>query len=218
MIDYKNKTKVIGFDLDQTLYPKSPEIDEAIQKYIYEKIAASKKCSLGEARALFADLYKDGAGMGGSKALATLEIPNGKEIVQEALERADIASFLVPNPETINLLKKLKEKYKNLDVITGSNGSITHRKLKKLDIGKEIFSHIITKDDASKSDGSAYKIWLSFYDLPPENFLYIGDRVMSDYEVPKNIGVKSILVNIKEKNDGVDCPQLSSLLELEKYL
>ena len=33
MIDFKKICRVIGFDLDQTLYPKSPEIDAAIQTW-----------------------------------------------------------------------------------------------------------------------------------------------------------------------------------------
>lgn len=218
MIDYKTKIKVIGFDLDQTLYPKSPEVDEAIQKYIYEKIAEHRKCSLGEAKKLFTALYKNGAGIGGSKTLDVLGVPNSKEIVQEALERADIASILVPNEETTVFLKKLKGKYKNLDILTGSNDSNTYKKLGKLNIDKEIFSHIITADNAKKSDGTSYKLWLSMYDLTPENFLYVGDRIRSDYEVPRQLGVTSILVNIAEKDSNVDCPQLSSLLELENYL
>jgi FMN phosphatase YigB (HAD superfamily) len=219
MIDYKTKIKVIGFDLDQTLYPKSPEIDAAIQKYIYEKISENKRCSIEEARKLFSDLYKGGAGLSGSKSLAALGIPDGKEIVQEALEKADIASILVPDENATAMLERLREKYKNLDIITGSNDSNTDRKLEKLLIDKKLFNHIITADSASKSDnGSAFKMWMSFYNLPAENFLYIGDRVSSDYEAPKQLGIKSILVNIKEKNEGVDCPQLSSLQELGNCL
>lgn len=218
MIDYRTQIKVIGFDLDQTLYPKSPEIDSAIQKYIFEVIVSHKKCSSGEAEKLFGNLYKDGTGISGSKTLAALGIQNGKEIVQEALEKADIASFLIPDSETISLLVKLKEKYRNLDILTGSNDSNAFKKLGGLHIDKKIFSHIITKDTAPKSDGSAYKLWLSMYDLPAEDFLYIGDRVSSDYEVPKELGIKSILVNIERKDDSVDCLQLKSILDIGSLL
>ncbi|MEK7614093.1 MAG: HAD family hydrolase [Patescibacteria group bacterium] len=218
MIDYKTKIKVIGFDLDQTLYPKSKDVDEAIQQYIYQKIAYHKNISITEAKKLFTDLYQGGRGLSGSKTLMALGITGGKEIVQEALERANIASFLVTNLETISLLEKLKEKYKNLDILTGSNDSNTFKKLESLGIDKKIFNHIITADNAAKSDGSAYKIWLSYYSFPPENFLYIGDRIMSDYEAPKKLGIKSILVNIEGKDVSVDCLQLKSILDIGPLL
>jgi len=217
MSNYKKQTKVIGFDLDQTLYEKSPEIDEAIQKYIYKKIANHKKCSLEKAEKLFKDLYKEGGGLSGRRTLLALGVPGAAEIVQEALERADIAKFLVPNKETVNLLRHLKKNFK-LDIITGSGKSTALSKLKKLGIPIEIFSHMITKDHSTKSDGVSYKLWLSFHpEFRAQDFLYIGDRP-SDYLVPKKLGIEAILVNIKNKDSKLKCLQLASLLEIKKYL
>jgi len=216
MMNYNNKIKVIGFDLDQTLYPKSPKIDEAIQIYIYQKIDQHKKCGLKKAEELFKGLYQEGRGLSGSKTLIKLGIPNAKDVVQEALENADIASFLKPNQKTINLLQKLKDRYHNLDLITGSNINIVLDKLAKLEIPKDIFLHIIA--NASKSDGQAYKIWLSYYKkFKAEEFIYIGDRV-SDHLVPKTIGIQTILINITKKDNTIDCPQLSSIEKLESFL
>jgi FMN phosphatase YigB (HAD superfamily) len=58
-----NNIKIIGFDLDQTLYPKSPEIDEAIQMYIYDQIAKKLKISSENAKEKFDNLYKKGNGL-----------------------------------------------------------------------------------------------------------------------------------------------------------
>jgi FMN phosphatase YigB (HAD superfamily) len=211
--------RVIGFDLDQTLYPKSPEVDEAIQKYIYEKIAEHRSCSLEEARNLFREQYQEGKGLSGSKSLEALGVPNAREIVQEALERADIASTLVADPRTLELLTYLKSKYKNIDIVTGSNSPITLKKLEKLNLSTALFNHLITDSDAAKSDGEAYRLWLSKYpNLTPTNFLYIGDRVSSDYEIPKTLGIKSVLVNLSKKDEMLPVLQLSSLLELKDIL
>lgn len=219
MIDYKTKIKVIGFDLDQTLYPKMPEVDEKIQQYIYEKIALNKKISIFEAKKLFTDLYLEGKGLSGSKTLSALGVPGGDEIVQEALEKADIASVLTTEDErSLNLLNALKAQYNGFDLITGSSRLNTEKKLSALKIPLGLFDHIITGDNLSKSDGSAYSLWLSYYKFPAEQFLYIGDRVMSDYEAPKKLGIKSILVNVTKKDNSVNCLQLSSLQEIEKYL
>jgi len=216
MINYKNKIKVIGFDLDQTLYPKSPKINKIIQDYIYQKINEHKKCGLKKSEQLFKGLYQEGRGLSGRKTLIQLGIPNAEDIVQEALENANIARFLKPNKKIINLLQGLKDKYHNIDLITGSNINIVLDKLAKLGIPKDIFLHIIA--NASKSDGQAYKIWLSYYkNLKAEEFIYIGDRV-SDYLVPKKIGIQTILVNISNKDKTIDCPQLSSIEKIESFL
>jgi len=213
--------KVIGFDLDQTLYPKSPEIDTAIQNYLYEKIAELRQINLSEAKKLFDGLYQSGRGLSGSKSMIVLGFPEGraKDIVQEALENAPIAKFLTPNTTILSLLTELKQKYESIDIITGSNQSNAAIKMQKLSLPTYLFSHIITADDASKSDYSAFKLWFSFYPkLEPQNFLYIGDRVSSDYEKPRELGIQSILVNIKTPDEGVDCPQLPSLQSIKAYL
>src|SRR3989344_1655454 len=120
-----NKIKYIGFDLDQTLYPKSPKIDQAIQKYIYEKIAQHKKINVEYARELFYSYYPK---ISGRKTLIELGIPDAENIVQEALENADISEFLIPDPSIRKLLEQLSKKY-TLALITGSNKKIAIKKL-----------------------------------------------------------------------------------------
>jgi FMN phosphatase YigB (HAD superfamily) len=135
------------------------------------------------------------------------------------LENAPIAKFLQHNKETLDLLVKLKTKYKFIDLITGSNQKNASAKLSKLKIPEEIFSNTITADNGSKSDLSAFYLWVSFYpDYKLENFLYIGDRVSSDYEKPKEFGIQSILVNIKNSEPDIECLQLNDLLSVRDYL
>jgi len=221
MVNYKHTIKVIGFDLDQTLYQKSPEIDQAIQKYIYQKIAEHIQCSLEQAQKMFKELYRDGKGLSGKQTLAKLGVPHGDNIVQEALERADIDRFLVPNSSTLELLHAVKKQYQGIDLITGSGRHQVQSKLEKLLIPEIIFDHILdaTIPEVSKSDGSAYRTWMNFYPLyKPEEFLYIGDRASSDHLIPKEFGIQTILVNIKKKDPALACLQLESLVLLEGYL
>lgn len=210
--------EVIGFDLDQTLYPKSPKIDEAIQGYIYEKIAQHKGCDIDAARKLFNDLYQGGKGLSGSQTLTSLSIPNPKEVVQEALENADIAEFLQPNPTVLDLLTRLKKRYQNIDLITGSIRSVAEKKLANLALPISLFDQVIT-GEIGKSAGDAYHEWFRRYpSKKPTNFLYIGDREKSDYIVPASLGIRCILVNILNPNPQIDCVQLQALNQLEAYL
>jgi|GEM_PF-1345556 len=219
--DYSN-IKVIGFDLDQTLYPKSSFIDEAIQIYIYHKIAEHKGVSLAEAEKMFKDLYQGGRGLGGSTTLKMLGVPNHQDVVQEALERADIDQYLVPDQETLAILRRLKAKYGHIDILTGSNRANADKKLEKIGMsgtGNPLFNHILTNDDGPKPTGDLYRQWMAIYPgLTPENFLYIGDRPRSDYEVPKLLGIDAILVYCKNKDTSITCPQLATFKELESVL
>ncbi len=218
-MDFSN-IKIIGFDLDQTLYPKSPEIDAQIRRYIYEKISEKLNISLESSKQKFDELYDTGKSSGASKTLIILgfEHDRAKNIIQEALEKADIVKYLKPDTEITKLLELIKEKYKNVDIITGSNQINTRKKLQQLQIPTELFSHIITADEGSKSDLSSLRLWLSHYtDYSPENFLYIGDRASSDFEKPKELGIQSILVYV-EPNPDINCLQLSRLADIKKYL
>lgn len=219
MPDYRNTIKIVGFDLDQTLYPKSSEIDEAIQSYLYQKIAEAHGTSIKEEEKHFKELYRQGKGLSGGKTLQALGIPNGSDIIQEALERADIGAFLKPNPATQRLLRRLKERYRALDLITGASKKNTAYKLERLNIPEGLFSHIITADDASKSDGSAYRQWLNCYrGNDGSSFLYVGDRVSSDHEIPTSLGIQTILVNVSAHDPGVACLQLGFLNRIADYL
>lgn len=211
--------RVIGFDLDQTLYPKSAAIDEAIQSYLYEKIAAHRKVSRKSAKKLFTDLYRHGSGMSGSQTMEALGLPDGRRLVQEALERADIAASLLPDEEANAMLEELRKKFEGFDVITGSNHNQLQKKLAAISIPEQLFNNVITDEDGPKSDGSAFKIWLSRYPhLSSEQFLYIGDRVSTDYEVPKSFGIRAVLVNQEKFNLAGSCVQLPSLIALRDIL
>ena len=210
--------KVVGFDLDQTLFEKSPEIDAAIQSHIYQKIAVYKKCSLEEGKKLFLSLYPQ---MSGREALVKLGIPDAEGVVQEALENADIARFLKPDKKVIKLLVSLKKKYK-LGLVTGSPRATAIKKLEKLRIPIYIFDCVIT-GEFSKREGVAYKEWFSFckkrdQTLQSNNFVYIGDRKMTDVDVPLSLGMQAILVNVKEEDHSITVPQYKSLLDIQEIL
>jgi FMN phosphatase YigB (HAD superfamily) len=211
--------RIIGFDLDQTLYPKSPEIDSAIQEYIYARIAEHKQCSIDEAKDLFCELYP---AISGSQTLMKLGVPDAREVVQKALENADIDEYLKPDPQVHSLLNELKQRYDAICLITGSYEQIALRKLEKLGIDRNMFDFFRT-GEVPKSDGTAYNEWLDFYrkkdpSIEPSNFLYVGDRKSTDVDVPALLGIQAVLVNVAEKDPSVEVPQLGKLVDIGSLL
>ena len=218
MLDVEN-IKVVGFDLDQTLYPKSHEIDEAIQGYIHAKISEKKGINLIYAKKLFDDHYlRFGSGR---KALMGIGFENGaaEQIVQDALESEDIINSLKPNQEDISLLKDLNLKFGNLSLITGSSKEVALKKLDKLGIKKELFNFKIYGEDSSKSNGAAFIKWIEHYKkfgINYNNLLYVGDRKKTDVDLPLSLGINAILVYSNEENP--DFIQLNSLKDLRNLL
>lgn len=217
--DWIAHIRVIGFDLDQTLYPKSPEIDEKIQKYLYEKISEQRDVPLAEAKRLFEERYRGGSGMTGSETLRDLGLANASELVQEALERADIAGSLHPDPDTNRLLADIRAAYDGLDLITGSNRVQTKKKLDALGLSLASFTHVLTADDATKSTGDSYRLWRAAYPhLTADRFLYIGDRVRSDHEIPSALGIRTALVYIREADPALRTLQVKDISSLRSLL
>lgn len=211
--------RILGFDLDQTLYPKSPEIDEAIQSYLYERIAQHRDVSLEEARGLFRQYYPQ---FSGSKTLEKLGVQGGHDLVQEALEKADIARFLHPSPEIEQMLQRLRKKYGSLTLITGSEEKVALKKFEKIEISPDLFEYKIM-GNKSKFTGEAYLDWLDYFkhrnpSLEPKNFLYIGDRYSSDVEVPQRMGIEGWLVNVSTSKPELQTKQFASVLDIEKEL
>ncbi len=207
--------EIVGLDLDQTLYPKSPLIDEAIQGYLYRQIAKDLGCNLEEAELAFTSRYKQGSGMSGSQALRDLGIPNAGTLVQEALEQAEISEFLQPDDELIHKLGIMIDRYTSVDVITGSNNNNARKKLIATGLNSLHFGVVLTADDAAKSNGDAFKLWTSRRpQVPNSRRLYVGDRVKTDHEVPSSQGIATALVYVSQPKPEVDCPQYPDLHHL----
>src|SRR3989344_8192920 len=98
MID-KKRIKIIGFDLDECLYPSSPEINDRIRKDISKRILERKTClkNMKEARKQFENLYN----RIGSGRKVLVELGFGKEesgrIMDVAISQAEILDLLKPD-------------------------------------------------------------------------------------------------------------------------
>jgi len=209
--------KVIGFDLDQTLFPRNEGINQAIRGYNYKKVAEANDIDLSEAKKLFDHAY-DIEQLSGSQTLKKLNVANPADVMQQALEKADIVGILTPDPKTKELLDKLSEKY-TIDLITGSPHSIAMSKLKQIDIDVNLFENVLTGEKYAKSTGQAFEEWLTRHpELKPNNYIYIGDRVSTDSVMPAQYGIRSILVNCIKDDPDAKGPQEKTLFDIEKYL
>lgn len=207
--------EIIGLDLDNTLYPSTPEIQKRIRTTIHKKISLVFDIELERAENLFENYYSEL--MSGSKTIEEIAEIFGKkdypDIIQESLEEVDILDLIYSNPKLGDMLSRLKTK-RELDLLTGSPKKLTLKKLKKLGIKYNTFENIFAhNNDLSKSTGDLYKLWISTRRKNPEYFLYIGDNPKQDIDVPKKLGIKTCFIGEKEY-ENADF-NIRNILELE---
>ncbi|MDO8528890.1 MAG: HAD family hydrolase [Nanoarchaeota archaeon] len=209
----------IGFDLDGTLYPITPEIRKIQRGKIYENISKYFGIPLEHANRLFEENYS--AIGSGTKTIGVIAKSLGKpspgrDFVQEALEQADFLDLIEKNPSLVAMLERMSrsKKHGRPDLITGSTREYALRKLERVGISPEVFLYLFTHEDGSKSSQDIYEKWLSRTMLRPSQHLYIGDQQKLDIDVPRSLGIRTCIVGEYELADF----QIENILDLEALL
>jgi len=208
--------QVIGFDLDGTLYPSTDEMQGRIRPKIYERLASEFDILFDVAKELFEEGYNgsDAWSQSGSRTIEHIAESfdrnsiDGREIVQQALEQADILDLMHPNPGLYAMLRRLSSDY-HLDLITGTSSDLAHAKLQRLGVEAMIFESIVAQ---SKTNGEVYQHWIQQRQTSPNQMLYIGDNKKQDIDSPKALGIRTCIVG--KPYDGADY-HIENILELE---
>jgi HAD superfamily hydrolase (TIGR01549 family) len=121
-----------------------------------------------------------------------------------------------PYDETIETLKKLKEKYKVILVANTDNFSI-EQVIGKFNM-EELFDQMFFSYNLGiiKTDENFFKQVLSEMNLNAEDCVVVGDSVQSDVVAAKKGGIKAILIDRRNSRDYH--PKIKTLMELEPVL
>lgn len=121
-----------------------------------------------------------------------------------------------PYPETINILKKLKEKYQ-LVLISNTDNFSLPQVLEKFQLN-ELFDNVFFSYDlgAIKTDKIFLKSVLTKLNLTPQDCVLVGDSIQSDIISARRANIKAILIDRKNTRDYH--PKIKSLNDLEKAL
>jgi len=213
---------LIGFDLDNTLYPSTEEMQARIRGKIYEKLSSHLGILVERARELFEENYNGVFkwSHSGSRTIAEIgrqlgKTLDGSDLVQQSLEEADIVDFIQPNPALSEMLRRLSGQF-DLDLITGSGKGLAVKKLDRLGVSGYAFFYFFSgKEFGSKSTGDVYRHWIQERAVLPHQALYVGDNVRQDVEAPKKLGIRTCLVG---KEDAAADYCIKNILDLERLL
>lgn len=206
----QKEIRVIGFDLDGTLYPSTPEIQARIRKRIYEKISELAAVSFEKACDDFERLYAQYHS--GGKALREIlgDMANNRDIVQEAMQEADILKLIHKNPALKEMFARLS-RTKSIDLLTGSEYEFAIKKLERVGLERSDFEIVLSTADGSKTSGELYEKWIAARNINAGQILYVGDNKTQDIDVPKRLGIRTCILGEYNQADF----QIRNILELE---
>jgi len=188
---------VVGFDLDGTLYPGVPEIDNRVRTQISYKLMKKNPSleSVEMARAFFEERYAELHT--GTRVLREAGYEDAPEVMDNCLARADVLDLIEPNLDLGKILGKLKGRYITY-LLTSSPRDLSLLKLEKLGINPEVFDYIFysdfPKEGLSKTSGGAFDYAIEKIGLDAGAHLYFGDRKGADILPAKLKGMKTVSV------------------------
>lgn len=205
--------KVIGWDVDQTLYKDTKKSKSYFNNEIYKKVAKRYNVSLKKAKEIYTKKYKEIGS--NTKAFIELDI-GGKEGILEMLANTDYKKFLTKDKKLIQMFERLKS-YRHIITTNNTHKGVTNI-LNTLGVPKETFEAIITAEDTinSKPHPESFEKILELTGAKPEECVYIGDRDEMDIIPAKQLGMKTILVWGKSKIADISLPSVYEVVKLLK--
>jgi putative hydrolase of the HAD superfamily len=197
MPDENNSIKVISFDMDGTLVTE--DFDNKIwMEELPAYYAKEKGITVDEAKGYVFSKYKEHEGNDSWTSL---------EFWFNMFGLKDWQSLLIKNehlikiyPETESVLKELQN-YFILIVTTQAPKAFFDLKMKGLEkYFKKIYSstHHFGK---LKKDKVVFEKILKDFNIKPEEIIHIGNHKYYDYDVPKELGIKTFFLDRKSKHN-----------------
>jgi HAD superfamily hydrolase (TIGR01549 family) len=188
----KPPIKHVWFDFAGTLYRETPEFNAVHDHIRYETFAGVKGIAdIEVAKREFLKLYRQH----GTNSATFRALGKPADFWAQARDKMDFASVLKPDAAVTRTLELLKREVP-ISLFTNFNKSKAIELLELLKIPPEVFTHIITGDQLRerKPSPDGFLLAIQKSDLPPEQILYVGDRVGGEILPAKKLGIKTCLL------------------------
>lgn len=192
--------KHVWFDCEGTLTVRSATFKKVYDRLRYETYARLvKKPLTDKVRQDFEVLYAKH----GSNSAVFRSLGCASDFWQQCLSTLDKTHDYRPVKAVFLTLKKLKDKVP-ISLFTNLKSEGVDTTLKLINVDKEWFTFIITGDDIQERKPSlgGFYAMIKLSQLPPEEILYVGDRVTVDILPAKEVGMKTCFMwGISDKAD-----------------
>lgn len=184
--------KAIGWDVDGTLFPLDAIPQEMMLNMMIAKVAEVNDWSLSRAEEEFSIAYEETGSR--TKALNKMGV-DGVGYFVEMWERVKLKKYLKEDTKLIELFDRL-DRFRNFIISNSNTTDKIEEKINLVGLSCEIFEFSVptVKLGAVKPDPKPFLVALERLKLKPEQVLYVGDRVKTDIEGAKAVGMKTCLV------------------------
>ncbi len=208
--------RAAGFDLDQTLYPDSQEIQDRIRNKIAEQLLLVMPVltDVRGAREYFEGRYREL--QSGSRVLAEAGVRDAGEVMDYCLTEANILDLIEPNPELSGIMSKLHKGYL-VYLLTSSRKANALSKIERVGIDPDYFHFMFFGDTpgiGEKNNGDAFNYVINALGLLPRRHAYVGDRLKADILPAKNLGMKTIAAWSEIPEADISIPHINDIREV----
>jgi HAD superfamily hydrolase (TIGR01549 family) len=188
-----NKLEVIAWDLDGTLYPTTPALNQHIEQQLVVAIARQLNSSLDAAATTYA--YWKKQLHSSTKVLNQLGL-NGNQFFIDLWAQLPLEDYLEQNPVLNQLLLDTTQCRHILHTNSNTLASV-RRKLACLSLDETLFSKIITLpwQGYQKPDRPVFELLLTEAAVPADHVLYVGDRIEVDLLPAHQLGMRTALIS-----------------------
>ena len=192
--------KAVLFDIDNTLYDNSKQVQLARRNAVEAMVEAGLKLPADKALEMLDGIVKK-HGSNYDKHFDTL-VKNGGEESNPRIVAAGIVAYhdtkvahLKPFSDTVGTLLKLKDMGYKLGVIT--EGTHIKQWEKIIRLGLQHFFHVVfisREINEDKSSGRLFKAAVKELKLKPDECIYVGDKLDRDILGANSTGMTSVRI------------------------
>ncbi len=135
------------------------------------------------------------------------------EFIDDIINTVSSWSHLA-SPDLIEALEYLSQKYE-LDILTNWFTESQTKRLEQAGI-KKYFKNIIGAEKCVKPDPRSFAYF--FNDCKPSECVMIGDRFDMDIETPIKLGMKTVLYDVKNRYQDINCVKINNWNEIKNIL
>lgn len=190
--------KAVVFDLDDTLYDEKQFVTGgfyAVSHQISMKYDIDQKLFF---KLLLEIQEKYGRGHTFDIAIEKLDISEKKNKIPQLVEiYRNHTPCLLPFPETLSVLSKLKKRGYKLGLITDGDANVQKNKVKALNIDELFDSMIFSNEfgnEKQKPHPFPYQKIIEFLNVRSAEMIYVGDNPYKDFITAKKLGINTVRI------------------------
>ena len=202
--DWVKQIKVIGWDLDGTLYTANSELEREIVSLRNQRVMEALGLGLEESIKKYNEVYlKLGSH---TKTITSLGV-DGESFFVEVWDQIKLEKYIKPDPKINELFKQLS-KYR---MFLLSNSNTLEQIKKKLGlVGLSVGVFEVIQDTvglgAVKPDSKPFEVVMEKMAFGADEAMYVGDRVSTDVRGARGVGIKACLVGRESEEADVCLP------------